>query len=170
VTITHTAHVSSYRGVSVPIGHLAKAASGYFLRATSAEDVYAYFRNNPDTMSYEPVAGDITVRVPLSIQGQLVSKLGFAGGNLYLAEGTGDPISDPTQPLTTYYCDGAYVFGSDMASEVYDPESPVSFVPVLGGSAYDGSGCGFACAGFGHDPSGAFPNFGSRLCFITQNV
>jgi len=170
VTKTHTAHVSSYRGVSVPIGHLAKAASGYFLRATSAEDVYAYFRNNPDTMSYEPVAGDISVRVPLSIQGQLVSKLGFVGGNLYPSEGTGDPISDQTQPLTTYYCDGAYVLGSDMASEVYDPESHVSSVPGLGGDADFGSYCGFACADFGDGPSVADPAIGSRLCFITQNV
>lgn len=169
-TVTHTAHVSSYRGVSVPIGHLAKAASGYFLRATSAEDVYAYFRNNPDTMSYEPVAGDISVRVPLTIQGQLVSKLGFAGGNLYPAEGTGDPISDPTQPLTTYYCDGAYVLGSDIASEIYDPESPVSSVPFLGGYADFGSYCGFACALSDGVPSGAFPFVGSRLCYISPSA
>lgn len=168
VTKTHTAHVSSYRGVSVPIGHLSKAASGYFLRATSAEDVYAYFRDDPDTMSYEPVAGDISVRVPLSIQGQLVSKLGFAGGNLYPAEGTGDPVSDPTQPLTTYYCDGAYVLGSDMASEIHDPESPASSVPVLGGGAGRGSSCGFAFAFIVSDPSFASPFLGTRLCFITK--
>lgn len=168
-TVTHTAHVSSYRGVSVPIGHLAKAASGYFLRATSAEDVYAYFRNNPDTMSYEPVAGDISVRVPLTIQGQLVGKLGFAGGNLYPAEGTDDPISDPTQPLTTYYCDGAFVYGSDMASGIYDPDSPVSLVPYLGGSGNNGSFCGFAYANIVFDPSFAARRFGSRLCFIKNS-
>lgn len=167
-TKTYTAHVSSYRGVSVPIGHLAKSASGYFVRATSAEDVYAYFRNNPDTMSYEPVSGDIGVRVPMSIQEQLVSKLGFAGGNLYPSEGTGNPISDPTQPLTTYYCDGASIYGSDEASEIYDPDSPVSLVPILGGYAADGSYCGFAYAFFDSDPSYAFPILGSRLCFITQ--
>ena len=167
---TYTAMVSSYRGVTCPFGHLAKAASGYFLRATSAEDVYAYFRNNPDTMSYEPVAGDISVRVPLSIQGQLVSKLGFAGGNLYPAEGTGDPISDLTQPLTTYYCDGAYVLGSDMASEIYDPESPVSSVPGLGGIAINGSYCGFAYAYYDNDPSVAAPNIGSRLCYISPSA
>lgn len=169
-TVTHTAHVSSYRGVSVPIGHLIKAASGYFLRATSDEDVYVYFRNNPDTMSYEPVAGDISVRVPISIKEQLVSKLGFAGGNLYPEEGTGDPISEPTRPLTTHYCDVAHVPGPDMASEIYDPESPNSLVPSLGGHAYGGSPCGFACAYFISDPSAAAPNIGSRLCFITQNV
>lgn len=169
VTKTHTAHVSSYRGVSVPIGHLGKAASGYFLRATTAEDVYAYFRNNPDAMSYSPVEGDVSVRVPASISGQPVGKLGFAGGNLYPAEGTGDPISDPTQPLTTYYCDGAYVYGSDMASEIYDPDFPFSIVPVLGGDAAVGSYCGFACATFDSDPSGARPFFGSRLCFISNN-
>lgn len=169
VTETHTTHVSSYRGVSVPFGHLAKAASGYFLRATSEEDVYAYFRNDPDTMSYEPVSGDVSVRVPASIMGQLVRKLGFVCGNLYPAEGTGDPISDPTQPLTTYYCDVAFVYGSDMASKIYDPDSHFSILPGLGGDAHGGSYCGFAFAFFDGVPSGANPRIGSRLCYISNN-
>lgn len=169
VTKTHTSHVSSYRGVSVPIGHLAKAASGFFERATSADDVYAYFCNDPDEMSYSPAAEYDSVRIAQSVLGNVVSKLGFVHGNLFAIEGTENPVEDPTQPLTQYYCDAANVFGSDAASAIYDPDEPVSLVPLLGGGASNGSFCGFAFANCVIDPALADPLIGSRLCFIKSN-
>lgn len=169
-TMSHTAHISSYRGVSVPIGHLGKAASGFFLCATSENDVYAYFCNDPVNMSFAPSAGYDSVRISQSVMVQLVSKLGFTNGNLYPIEGVGEMVEDPTQNLSTYFCDAALVYGSDSASEIYDPEDPLSLVPALGGFASDGSCCGFAFAYCGGGPALANSAIGSRLCFIQPNL
>lgn len=157
-----TVQVSTYRGITCPFGHLAKAASGAFVTSTDGETTYLYVCNDPNKIAFDPTAdGYQNVALSETIDYSLVTGMGYVNGNLYPKTG-GEYIAYPPPPLTEYFCDGAYIAGSDQAEGIAGFVS----VPGLGGSAIGGSFCGFAFAFFVGVPSVADPNIGSRLCFI----
>ena len=157
---TYTAMVSSYRGVTCPFGHLGKAASGIFETSIDGETVYLYTCNDPNLIGFDPTAsGYQRIALQNGLEGQLVVSVGYHNGNFYPNSG-GAEIQDTTQALDAYFCDGAFV--SAIGADLYGNVS----VPTLGGGADGGSCCGFACAFFGDAPSDAYPDIGSRLCYI----
>lgn len=159
----YTAHISSYRGIALPFGHLAKAASGVFVTSPDGSVVNLYTCNDPNLIAFEITSAYQSVRCGELIDWAGIKKLGYHNGNLYPVEGFDISELQPSDPLTSWFCDFAYISGgSDDSGEAWDSVS----VPFLGGGAVSGSGCGFAYARFVFDPASSGPVIGSRLCFI----
>ena len=159
----YTAHISSYRGIALPFGHLAKAASGAFVTSPDGSVVNLYTCNDPNLIAFEITSAYQSVRCGELIDRAGVKKLGYHNGNLYPVEGFSMPQDyQPADALTTWFCDGGIMPSGD---DGVDFDGYIT-VPNLGGGANGGSCCGFAYAFFDGDPTGSGPIFGSRLCFI----
>lgn len=159
----YTAHISSYRGIALPFGHLVKAASGVFATSPDGSVVNLYTCNDPNLIAFEITSDYQSVRCGELIDFDGIKKLGYHNGNLYPVEGFSMPQDyQPADALTTWFCDSGYMPSGDDGGNF---DGYIS-VPDLGGLACDGSCCGFACAYYGREPSDSGPVIGSRLCFI----
>ena len=152
---TLTVHVPSYRGIENPFGHVWSWTDGILVQAQSDADgaKHLFFRaadDNPANFNSSNYNGYVQ-------RGELPRSDGYV--KKILCGEYGDNM--PQQiggSSTTYFADYFYQ---------NIPASGVALRGVyFGGNAYSGAHAGLACTYTDNAPSNAYPNVGSRLCFI----
>lgn len=140
---TKTTHVPSYRGVENPFGHIWKWTDGVLVNN------YKFMVCDTPANYASSVNDNYAERGDVSTSGGYIKTimLGEHGDIMPLSVGGGS---------TTYFCD-YYWIGSGLRGVLF------------GGSAGNGTYCGFVYAAAYNAPSGAVTDIGSRLCFIPES-
>ena len=145
--------VPSYRGVENPWGHIWKWTDGCLFSIDADTVSKAYTCPNPGDYSSSLDTTKYVYKTDVARTEGYVKTIGFGEEGDIFPTAVGGSSS-------TYFCDYWY---TDIPSS-----GTATRGLLVGGDAYYGATCGFACLNSYLAPSYTSANFGSRLCFIPE--
>ena len=151
-----TVSVPSYRGVENPFAHIWKWTDGVLFDIEADGDggkSKAYTCANPEDYSSSLDTTKYDYKTDVARTEGYVKTIGFGEDGDIFPTAVGGSSS-------TYFCDYWYTSIPSSGHSVRGL--------LLGGAAYDGAYCGFACLSSYDTPSSTYASFGSRLCYIPE--
>lgn len=150
---THaTLMANRYRGIENPFGHIWKYTDGANIQVTTGDAGLSILWTTDDPSNFSD-----TSYTGYDKKGNICRTNGYAK-KMLLGEDGDIVATEVGGSSSTYWCD--YYYTNTSANRMQ--------VVLVGGSAGDGSGAGLACVDADSAPSGAYRDFGSRLCFFPE--
>ena len=150
---THaTLMANRYRGIENPFGHIWKYTDGANIQVTTGDAGLSILWTTDDPSNFSD-----TSYTGYDKKGNICRTNGYAK-KMLLGEDGDIVTTEVGGSSSTYWCD--YYYTNTSANRMQ--------VVLVGGDADDGSVAGLASVGTGNAPSGAYRDFGSRLCFFPE--
>lgn len=150
---THaTLMANRYRGIENPFGHIWKYTDGANIQVTTGDAGLSVLWTTDDPSNFSD-----TSYTGYDKKGNICRTNGYAK-KMLLGEDGDIVATEVGGSSSTYWCDYYYTYTSANRMQVV----------LFGGSAVDGSYAGLAYVNANSAPSGAYRNFGSRLCFFPE--
>ena len=150
---THaTLMANRYRGIENPFGHIWKYTDGANIQVTTGDAGLSILWTTDDPSNFSD-----TSYTGYNKKGNICRTNGYAK-KMLLGEDGDIVATEIGGSSSTYWCDYYYTYTSANRMQVV----------LVGGGAADGSGAGLANVDTVSAPSGAYRNFGSRLCFFPE--